>query len=116
MKQGIKRNTPVKRDNDTESDVYELTVEDSGTEITARGSDKKKKVDTAPSLYYLGFIGEIGFAIAVPIAGGGLLGVVIDRTWSTTPKATLSLLFLGVVISFMNIYKIVIAISGGSKK
>jgi len=106
----------MKSIDDTESEVFELSVEDSGTEITARRTGKNKKIDGAPSLYYLGLIGEIGFAIAVPIAGGGLLGVVIDRAWSTTPKATLSLLFLGVVISFMNIYNIVMMISGSKKK
>lgn len=115
MKKESNGHTPVKRDDDTQSDVYELTVEDGGTEITARESGKKK-IDSTPSLYYLGLIGEIGFAIAVPIAGGGLLGVLIDRTWSTTPKATLSLLFFGVVISFMNIYKTVMMISGDKKK
>ncbi len=81
-------------------------------------SETSKKIRSASPApwYYLGLIGEIGFAIAVPIAGGGLLGVVIDRAWSTTPKATLSLLFLGVVISFINIYKIVMMISGSKKK
>lgn len=101
---------------DTEPEVFELSVEDNDTQITVRETGKKKNVDGAPSLYYLGLIGEIGFAIAIPIAGGGLLGVLIDRTWSTTPKATLSLLILGVVISFMNIYKIVVMITGAEKK
>lgn len=101
---------------DSEPEVFELSVEDNDTHMTVREIGKKKKIDGAPSLYYLGLIGEIGFAIAIPIAGGGLLGVVIDRAWSTTPKATLSLLFLGVVISFMNIYKTVMTISEGTKK
>lgn len=79
-------------------------------------TSKKKRGAPSDSWYYLGLIGEIGFAIAIPIAGGGLLGVVIDRTWSTSPKATLSLLFLGVVISFMNMFKIATMISGSTKK
>lgn len=101
---------------DIEPEVFELSVEDADTQITVREAGKKKIVDRVPSLYYLGLIGEIGFAIAIPITGGGLLGVFIDRTWSTTPKATLSLLFLGVVVSFMNIYKTVLMISGEKKK
>lgn len=72
----------------------------------SQASKKKRSAGTAP-WYYLGLIGEIGFAIAVPIAGGALVGVVIDRTWSTTPKATLSLLFLGVIVSFLNLYRTV---------
>lgn len=78
-------------------------------------SMKKRDASPAP-WYYLGLIGEIGFAIAIPITGGGLLGVMIDRMWSTAPKATLSLLFLGVVISFMNMFKIATTISGRNKK
>ena len=69
-------------------------------------SQKKRREIIAP-WYYLGLIGEIGFAIALPIAGGALIGVVIDRTWGMTPKATLSLLFLGVIISFFNLFKTV---------
>ncbi len=69
-------------------------------------SKKKRREITAP-WYYLGLIGEIGFAIALPIAGGALIGVVIDRAWGMTPKATLSLLFLGVIISFFNLFKTV---------
>lgn len=75
-------------------------------EFTER-SKKKRGADTTAPWYYVGLIGEIGFAIAVPIAGGALLGVVIDRTWSTTPKATLSLLFIGVIVSFVNLFKTV---------
>lgn len=89
--------------------MKELELEFSETSM------KKRDANPAP-WYYLGLIGEIGFAIAIPIAGGGLLGVVIDRIWSTSPKATLSLLFLGVVISFMNMFKIATMISGSTKK
>lgn len=69
-------------------------------------SKKKQRVSRAP-WYYVGLIGDIGFAIAVPIAGGALAGVAIDRTWSTTPKATLSLLVVGIILSFMNVFKTV---------
>ena len=70
-------------------------------------TSKKKRSEITAPWYYLGLIGEIGFAIALPIAGGALIGVVIDRTWGMTPKATLSLLFLGVIISFFNLFKTV---------
>ncbi|MEK7129839.1 MAG: AtpZ/AtpI family protein [Patescibacteria group bacterium] len=57
--------------------------------------------------FYLGFVGHIGFTIAVPIAGGALLGGYVDRIWSTYPKGTLSLLLLGVFVSGFTFYKIV---------
>ncbi|MBI3955923.1 AtpZ/AtpI family protein [Candidatus Gottesmanbacteria bacterium] len=68
---------------------------------------KKKRFGSAATWQYLGLIGEIGFAICLPIAGGAMVGVVIDRTWSTSPKATLSLLFLGIIVSFINLFKTV---------
>lgn len=70
-------------------------------------TSKKKRSGGRAPWYYVGLIGEIGFAISVPIAGGAILGVFLDRWWSTAPKATLSLLFLGVLVSFMNLCKTV---------
>ncbi len=59
---------------------------------------RKKKSD---AWFYLGFVGEIGYAIALPIVGGALLGEYIDRRMSTHPKATLLLLLLGIVVSML---------------
>ncbi|MEK7141082.1 MAG: AtpZ/AtpI family protein [Patescibacteria group bacterium] len=88
-------------------DEFELDLTGKETDIVSRKKVQKKPLRSDEPWYYLGLIGEIGFAIAVPIAGGAMLGVVIDRAWGTTPKATLSLLFLGVVISFINLFKTV---------
>lgn len=89
------------------SDEFELVVTGEETNIAPRATGKKKEPDGKAPWYYFGLIGEIGFAIAVPIAGGALLGVFVDRIWSTAPKATLSLLFLGIIISFMNLFRTV---------
>lgn len=88
-------------------DEFELFVSGEETNIAPRARGKKKTVQSGAPWYYLGLIGEIGFVIALPMVGGALLGVVIDRTWSTTPKATLSLLFLGAAVSFFNVFKTV---------
>lgn len=88
-------------------DEYELSVTGDDTDITPRKKVQRKRSGSNAPWYYLGLIGEIGFAIAIPIAGGAILGVVVDRAWSTTPIATLSLLFFGVVISFINLFKTV---------
>ncbi|MBI4066339.1 AtpZ/AtpI family protein [Candidatus Gottesmanbacteria bacterium] len=88
------------------SEKFELSVTGEET-VISRGKVRKKRFEPVASWYYLGLIGEIGFAIALPIAGGTLMGVVMDRRWSTTPKATLSLLFLGVIVSFFNLYRTV---------
>lgn len=82
--------------------------------LNGGGLHKIKKEDSAAAdskgpdwYYYLGFVGHIGFTIALPIAGGALLGVYVDRVWSTYPKGTLSFLLLGIVISGLSFYKIV---------
>lgn len=50
---------------------------------------------------------EVGFSVVVPTVGGLLIGVYLDNKLNTAPKLTLSFLFLGVVVGFINIFKIV---------
>lgn len=97
----------IKDINDDTLEEFELNVSETETEIAPRQKEKRKRSGQSAPWYYLGLIGEIGFAIAVPIAGGTLGGVLLDRMWSTTPKATLSLLLIGVIVSFFNLYKTV---------
>jgi hypothetical protein len=66
--------------------------------VSGHNKQQHKKQD---AWFYLGFVGQIGYAIALPIAGGALLGAYIDRIRSTYPKATLFLLFIGFCISFL---------------
>lgn len=70
---------------------------------------KRVRATTEPDRiwYYVGFAGDLGFTIAVPIAGGALLGLLIDRQWSTYPKATLCLLLLGIIISMVGFIRTV---------
>jgi ATP synthase protein I len=55
----------------------------------------------------IGLANDLGYAIAIPIAGGALIGSFLDNKFKTTPIFTLSLLTLGIILSFVNIYKIV---------
>jgi len=75
------------------TDLNRVVISDREEEIKA-----KKEQDM---WFYLGFVGEIGFAIALPIAGGALIGGYIDRHMSTYPKATLLLLLIGAIISIL---------------
>lgn len=49
---------------------------------------------------------ELGFSISLPIAGGALLGQFLDAKLNTSPRMTLSLIFLGLFIGAANIYVI----------
>jgi predicted F0F1-ATPase subunit len=66
--------------------------------------------------YYLGFVGDIGFTIAIPIAGGAILGQYIDKTWNIYPRATLSLLLVGIIISIIGFIHTVMEIISGKKR
>ncbi len=48
----------------------------------------------------------LGFTIVIPIIGGVILGRYIDYKYNIAPIFTLSLLFLGMIIAFISIFKI----------
>lgn len=50
---------------------------------------------------------NLGFAVSIPIVAGAMIGVYIDKILETSPKMTLSLIFVGTFLSFSYIYKIV---------
>jgi len=49
----------------------------------------------------------LGFSIALPIAGGAILGFVIDNKFNSHPKWTLSLLFTGIFIAAAAVYQVI---------
>lgn len=64
--------------------------------------EKKSKNSYAPIANYL----DIGYHLVSPIVGGVLFGLYIDTKLKTRPVFTLVFLFLGVVLSFYNLYKL----------
>jgi len=70
-------------------------------------SDNKDKREKERYLAGIGIATDLGFAIAIPLTGGALLGSYLDDKLRTTPKLTLSLIFLGLIISFLNVYNII---------
>jgi F0F1-type ATP synthase assembly protein I len=78
---------------------------DKGEQGIVVSGHKEKQQKKQDAWYYLGFVGQIGYSIALPIVGGALLGAYIDRVRSTYPKATIFLLFVGFVLSFIAFVK-----------
>lgn len=72
-------------------------------------SDKtnQNKIDKPKEIFSLGLAGEIGFTVSVPLVLGAFLGVWLDEKIGTRPKITLSLIFLGLFVSIINLYKII---------
>ncbi len=76
-------------------------------QYTLQLKPKSKKIVQSHTWVYLGLVGNIGYTISVPIAGGAIIGSMIDRKWSTYPKATLACLFIGIVLSIIGFVGIV---------
>lgn len=68
---------------------------------------EKKKESDKKFLGYLSLALELGFAISIPIAGGALLGQYLDTRIGTSPRMTLSLIFLGIMVAGFYIYSII---------
>lgn len=80
---------------------FTLSLSESNRLSVKKRKVKVKKTGNQDTWFYLGFVGEIGYAIALPVTGGALIGKYIDRRMSTYPRATLLLLFIGAVISIV---------------
>jgi len=76
--------------------------QDEGVPVCYRTRTVKKSKGMVNSLYYFGLSGQVGFAIALPIAGGALIGSYIDGRVQTYPQYTIIFLFVGIVISMIN--------------
>ncbi len=88
-----------------EFDQFTLHIDDE-VQTTIRPRDIKKP-DQSSLWQYVGFAGDLGFTIAIPIAGGAFVGGVIDTKMATYPKMTLALLFLGIIISVAGFIRII---------
>ncbi len=81
---------------------------DNGTVISSeKKEEQSERKERQKFLSGMNVAMEMGFAIAVPIAGGALLGFYLDSKLGTTPKCTLSFLFLGIIAAFYYIYKLI---------
>ncbi|OGG13101.1 hypothetical protein A2875_00155 [Candidatus Gottesmanbacteria bacterium RIFCSPHIGHO2_01_FULL_46_14] len=85
------------------TEKFNLVLEDGIAGTHPRTSQKSR--GTSSSWYYFGLVGQIGFSIAVPIAGGAIGGSFIDQYFHTYPRWTLGLLMLGVVVSVVTFYQ-----------
>lgn len=66
-----------------------------------------KKSENNQSFFLISLLTELGFSIALPITIGALAGSWLDQRFGTSPKLTLSLLMVGVMMSAINLYQII---------
>lgn len=68
--------------------------------------DKEKKLRDTESLNKaMSLASALGMQIAIPIVFGVGLGYWVDKTLNTQPKFTLTLLFVGIIVSFYTLVK-----------
>lgn len=70
-------------------------------------ADASKSVKVRGTWFYVGLVEQIGFTVCVPIVVGAFIGVYLDRQWSTYPKATLLLIFVGLGVSIVSFIRII---------
>lgn len=84
---------------------------DDGIDIVSKSKkeEKQKEKEKEERKFFggLNFATEMGFMIAIPIAGGALLGSYLDNKFHTTPKLTLSFLFAGIFLAFYNVFRMI---------
>ena len=69
----------------------------------AKNNSQKEKFD---SFYALSLVGQVGYAVAIPLlifTGGGVL---LDKQFGTKPTYTLVGLIVGMVVSFFSLYQL----------
>lgn len=57
---------------------YDITLTGGFKEAQRRPKKRKKSLDL--TWYYLGLVGQIGYVVALPIAGGAILGSIVGST------------------------------------
>lgn len=76
---------------------YNITLTGGFKEAKKRPIKKKKSSDL--TWYYLGLVGQIGYVIALPIAGGAIIGSLVG--------GTLIGIFVGFVISVFGFIQVI---------
>ncbi|MCX6792314.1 MAG: AtpZ/AtpI family protein [Candidatus Gottesmanbacteria bacterium] len=65
----------------------------------AKNRPKRRNKESDNAWYYLGLAGQIGYIVAIPIAGGAILGSLVDHRFGIYPKGSLIGIVTGFVIS-----------------
>jgi len=76
---------------------YNITLTGGFKEAKNRPIKKKKRSDL--TWYYLGLVGQIGYVVALPIAGGAIIGSLVG--------GTLIGIFVGFVISVFGFIQVI---------
>ncbi len=93
---------------------YDITLKEGFKGAKNRPKRRSKESDDA--WYYLGLAGQIGYVIAIPVAGGAILGSLIDQKFGLYPKGTMIGLMSGLVLSITAFVRVIQRVLQKQKK
>ncbi len=85
---------------------YNITLKE-GFKGAQKREKKIAKESDRTSWYYFGLVGQIGYSIALPLAGGVIIGNLIDRRFATAPHITMLGLGIGMALSGISFFHII---------
>lgn len=87
---------------------YDVVLEDEEGFVRPRKrKEAKEKKVKANGWQLAGVAGQIGFDVALPMVGGLIIGIKLDKVWGTHPKMTLMLFCVGILLGCTSLIRIV---------
>lgn len=74
-------------------------------ETKTKSPDKQKTNSENKVWQIMSLASGLGFSISIPIVAGALVGKYLDEKLNSSPRITLSLIFLGLFFGIYNFYK-----------
>jgi len=96
-----------------EKEIFEVSLYEDHLVTKKHPLHKKGKKENS-GLFYLGYVGQVGLVIALPIAGGAVIGSSLDAHWRSYPNMTMIALGIGIVISIVNFVAVIREIIKGN--
>lgn len=91
--------------NTEQAHEFDITLDGNETKIEKRTNKTKSR--PVSTWYLIGLSGQIGFAIAIPLVLGAVLGSLIDTRMGMKPIATLTGVCIGFILSILGLTRII---------
>ena len=107
----------MKQNNPSRDEVgeFDISLSDDVLKLNPR-KRKQKKSASSPILSYVGFAGDFGFSIALPLGGALIIGRYLDERFGFSPKATIASLIIGFLISMTTFVRVIRDVINNNQK
>ena len=97
----------MNKNTESKKEQYSLQLDEDSGEMVKIKEDRPERGNRYNNLSFIGYAGEIGYAIVLPILGGTFIGSFIDGRMGTHPKATVIFILFGCIVSVLGLVKTV---------